>query len=419
MNRLKNIIISNENKLITLSDQGLVSGINFVIGILLARWIGLENYGIYALVWMAILFVSSVHQSAFISSLFALLPKKENANEFISQLMALQIAFSVGVCILLSIVGLSLADISESLTKVTESTILITSTIAGVFVLNDFLRRVGFAKSKSKTVLKMDLLGYGLQPILLLSINQFGSLGVQETLLALLISYGASSLFGIMQLSCYPVFKNMTTTSLEIWNYSRFLIGTSLLQWLSGNFFLITAAGVLGPVALGAIRIAQNVMGVMHVLLLTLENIVPLKAAETFHQKGSSETVKYVFKIFIQAAIPFVGLLVPIALFRVEILELIYGNSYVDYAFVLLTFCGIYVLIFIGTQLRFLIRTFERNNLIFYSYVATSILGLTTANFFVTKFQINGVLLGIALTQIIMVSFYLFSLKSELKWLVK
>ncbi|MFQ3325813.1 MAG: O-antigen/teichoic acid export membrane protein, partial [Salibacteraceae bacterium] len=137
------------------------------------------------------------------------------------------------------------------------------------------------------------------------------------------------------------------------------------------------------------------------------------------HQKGSAATVKYVFHIFLKAAIPFIGLLVPIAFFRVELLELIYGNSYVDYAFVLLAFCGIYILIFIGTQLRFLIRTFERNSLIFWSYVATSILGLTTANFFVTHYQIHGVLAGIALTQIIMVGFYLFALKSELKWLVK
>lgn len=419
MNRLKNIFTQNQNKLITLSDQGLVSGINFIIGILLARWIGLENYGVYALVWMAVLFVSSVHQSAFISSLFALLPKKGNPNQFINQLMGLQIAFSLIVCILFSIFGLSLSGFYDSLASISKTTILITSTIAAVFVLNDFLRRVGFAKNKSKTVLGMDLIGYGLQPILLLTIHQFDALGVQETLLALLISYSASSLFGILRLACYPVFKNAASISLEVWTYSRFLIGTSLLQWLSGNFFLLTAAGILGPIALGAIRIAQNVMGVMHVLLLTLENIVPLKAAETLHQKGSSETVKYVFHIFLQAAIPFVGLLIPIAFFRAELLELIYGNSYVDYAFVLLAFCGIYVLIFIGTQLRFLIRTFERNNLIFYSYVATSILGITTANFFVTKFQINGVLAGIAITQIIMVSFYLFSLKSELKWLVK
>ncbi len=419
MNRIKNILVQHQNKLVTLSDQGLVSGINFLVGILLARWIGLENYGFYALIWMVVLFVSSVHQSAFISSLFALLPKKENPTQFIKQLMGLQVIFSGLACIAILVLGITLKGTIESIPSISETTIYLTSAIASVFVLNDFLRRIGFAKQQSNAVLIMDLIGFGLQPVLLFALNANDMLDVQGTLAALLVGLSTSSLLGIIRLKCYPTFKNITAITLEVWNYSRFLIGTSLLQWLSGNFYLLTAAGVLGPVALGAIRIAQNVMGVMHVLLLTLENLVPLKAAETLHQKGSAATVKYVFHIFLQAAIPFIGLLVPIAFFRVELLELIYGNSYVDYAFVLLAFCGIYILIFIGTQLRFLIRTFERNSLIFWSYVATSILGLTTANFFVTHYQIHGVLAGIALTQIIMVGFYLFALKSELKWLVK
>ncbi len=425
MNRIKNILVQHKNKLVTLSDQGLVSGINFLVGILLARWIGLENYGIYALIWMVVLFVSSVHQSAFISSLFALLPRKENPNQFINQLMGLQVIFSCLACGSIIFLGITLGGTIESIADISETSpanltnLFLTAAIASVFVLNDFLRRVGFAKQQSKLVLSMDLIGYGLQPLLLFTLNTNDLLDVQGTLAALFFSYSISSLIGIIRLQCIPTFKDIAAVTLEVWSYSRFLIGTSLLQWLSGNFYLLTAAGVLGPVALGAIRIAQNVMGIMHLLLLSLENLVPLKAAETLHKKGRSATVKYVFRIFLQAAVPFVGLLVPIAFFRAELLALIYGNSYVDYAFVLLGFCGIYILIFIGTQLRFLIRTFERNNLIFWSYVATSILGLSTANYFVTQFQIYGVLAGIALTQIIMVGFYLFSLKSELKWLIK
>lgn len=419
MNRLTSIWQLHQSKLVTLTDQGIVSGINFLMGILLARWIGLENYGVFAIVWMVVLFVSSIHQSAFVSSLFALLPKQENKDLFISKLMGLQLGFSLLVIIAIAALGVSFGNLFHDFSGISYTTILLTAGISGVFVLNDFVRRVGFAKQLSPVVLGMDLIGYSLQPILLFVWFQFGSLDVNATLSVLLITYSVSAIFGVFRLRCFPTLSKLKITALDVWSYSRFLVGTSLLQWLSGNFYLITAAGILGPVALGAIRIAQNVMGVMHVLLISLENLVPIKAAETLNENGAYAAVKYVFQMFLQAGIPFIGLLIPIALFRAELLELIYGNSYADYAFVLLAFCAIYILIFIGTQLRFLIRTFERNNLIFWSYVATSILGLTTANLFVNHFQIYGVLLGIALTQIIMVGFYLFSLKTELKWLVK
>lgn len=44
-------------------DQGLISGSNFLLGILLARWIGAEQYGAYALAFAMFILVSIVYQS--------------------------------------------------------------------------------------------------------------------------------------------------------------------------------------------------------------------------------------------------------------------------------------------------------------------------------------------------------------------
>ena len=44
-------------------DQGLISGSNFLLGILLARWIGAEQYGAYALAFAIFILVSIVYQS--------------------------------------------------------------------------------------------------------------------------------------------------------------------------------------------------------------------------------------------------------------------------------------------------------------------------------------------------------------------
>src|SRR5207244_12202458 len=44
-------------------DQGLISGSNFLLGILLARWTGAEQYGAYALAFAIFILVSIVYQA--------------------------------------------------------------------------------------------------------------------------------------------------------------------------------------------------------------------------------------------------------------------------------------------------------------------------------------------------------------------
>src|SRR5581483_10624916 len=48
---------------LAVTDQGLMSGSNFILSVLLARWLAPEQYGAYALALSVFYFVSSVHQA--------------------------------------------------------------------------------------------------------------------------------------------------------------------------------------------------------------------------------------------------------------------------------------------------------------------------------------------------------------------
>ncbi len=43
-----------------LADQVMVSGVNFLTGILLARGLGIEEFGRFTLAWMVVLFVAGM-----------------------------------------------------------------------------------------------------------------------------------------------------------------------------------------------------------------------------------------------------------------------------------------------------------------------------------------------------------------------
>ncbi len=408
-------IKSNQEKLLVLTDQALVSGVNFVIGIILARYLGLANYGLFALAWMAVLFASSLHQAFIISPLYSIYPKQEDKKQYLASLMGVQVLFSMLTYVFTyCILSITVHFYPEWGNGVNFHVL---SGLVSAFVFNDYLRRLFFTLHKPISVLLMDVIGYGLQPILVFILYLNGFLTLESTFAVLLILLSGSILFSL--LFTYReglVIKHLAKVLKINWNYSKFLLGTALLQWFSGNFFIVVSAGIIGPLAVGAIRMAQNVVGILHILFLAMENMVPIRASEILISSGSKKMMQYMFKITKQAALPTLGLLGLIAIFRNQILELFYGIESIEYHYVLLAFCVLYVFVFVGTMLRFVIRTVEHNGVIFISYIVSAGFSFLAAKPIVEFMGLAGVLLGLFAVQLLTLGIYFYSLKSELKW---
>jgi O-antigen/teichoic acid export membrane protein len=105
-----------------------------------------------------------------------------------------------------------------------------------------------------------------------------------------------------------------------------------------------------------------------------------------------------------------------IAIFHRQIMTVVYGVEYLPYSFILLAFCGIYVFVFLGTLLRFVIRTLEYNQLIFISYVLTTMFSLIAGKALASYYGLAGVMSGIAGTQLISFISFITLLKIKVKW---
>ena len=70
----------NDKKTLTLIDQVIVSGSNFLSSILILRYLGIKEFGIFSFFWLIILFIYSIQQSLIISPLFSNSPKYKNSN---------------------------------------------------------------------------------------------------------------------------------------------------------------------------------------------------------------------------------------------------------------------------------------------------------------------------------------------------
>lgn len=117
-----------------------------------------------------------------------------------------------------------------------------------------------FVIGKPYKALLIDAIAYGGVLLASFTIHYVRSMDAQFILLLTAVFFLYASLVGLWsldQLRFKP--KVIKATILEHWDFSKWLTVTALLQWFSGNLFIIAAGAILGPVAVGVTRMAQSI----------------------------------------------------------------------------------------------------------------------------------------------------------------
>ncbi|MCG8391989.1 MAG: hypothetical protein MI745_02810, partial [Pseudomonadales bacterium] len=80
-----------------LMDQGVISGVNFLSGILLARFLGIVEFGIFTIAWLVIEFLQSMQHSLIVAPMMSIAPKysAEERPAYMGAVIVHQVCFSV------------------------------------------------------------------------------------------------------------------------------------------------------------------------------------------------------------------------------------------------------------------------------------------------------------------------------------
>ncbi len=405
-------------QLITLGDQALVSGTSFVLGVFLVKQLGLELYGDFTLLWLIVLFFGSLHESLIVAPMYTFMPKLElkQKHDYIKQLSLMHISFvfvtSVLLWLFIWVYG------NQYLPGTLDIKVGIVLQLAVfTFLTVQFQRKLSYASGNSFEAAKLDLIVYGGQ---LLALGLIGILNSKiELFQVILMLVGLQGIGVLYRWKLWFGLKVDMPSFLEAtyrhWLYSKWLLGTSILQWCSGNFFIIVAGGVLGSVAVGAIRMIQNLIGVLNVLFLAAENYTPIRASKILFDSGWKALKKFILRIVVVGTIAtaligcfftFYGEWLLGFFFSKELMS--YGNQFVGYSI-------LYVLIYVGINLRFLLRTLEHTRPLFIAYILGAVFSLLFAKPILIQFGISGVVLGLIANQLIFQSYFFFSINHKVK----
>ena len=402
MNPIRHIWRSTNTLVFT--EQFLFSGTNFVMLLLLARILSPPIFGIYSTITLLILLAIGISNSIVIQP-YQVSPSKFRQPAYDHFIFIFQLL----VIALLILIGLILkVCLSYDNYYFKE-----TSFLATVIILHDFFRKYFLAKKNLSIALKVGIVLSLMQLIGLLYLKQAHINHLGNVLYVLALCYVPAIIYSILKLNL-SFYKNRLWRIFLYYHLKegRWLGLVSFLQWSSGNLLVLSLALFINAEALGAFRLVQSLFGILNILFQTFENYV-LPNASRLYAVSVTRSKEYLRRTSLHSSILISFILVILFIYSGQIMKFAGGNKYEDYEYIVRGMCFLYFILFIGYPVRLSIRMLVLNKLFFLGYLLSFLSSVLFFNFLLKHWQLHGVIIGLVLNQLIMLTFWNYQLNKK------
>ncbi len=402
---------------LALADQVMVSGANFLTGILLARFLGISGFGEYTLVWSLFLFAYSLQEAFIIVPAMSIAPKLEGEERRLvfGSVLLHALLYAVSIAALLS--GFMWLGDLAGLHSGKFAIPLFFAALARL--LQDMLRRYFYINDRQRVVLMGDAITYLGQLGLIYWFIGNGSAEASHAVSIMGVAAFAGILFVLPFLPRLTFEKAAFREWLKrSWRSSRWLSLSEILEWAGSYSFFAIAAAFLGTTAVGALRASQNIVALGNVIIFGLGNVLPVRAAQRFVQQGVSGLDHFVRNV------RYIVLAIVLAVFAIAAaapgfwLETLYGPEYMGYGYVVVC-TGVWsIVVALGIPLRIWLQTAENTHPVFLSYLGSLIAVGVVATPLTWAFGLPGLLVGIVICAAIAIGVMwrgVISIRGELK----
>lgn len=386
-------------------DQVMVSGANFVGGILLARAFGLYEFGRFALAWMVVECAASLQFAALLQPMLNIGPKQADGDrERYFHAVAAQQGLAALLLGMLAWLGAMVAGRLLHDSALAELGAPLCAAIVA-YQLHNFFRRYFFLRERPLQGLVNDILRFGIQLTATLALPLFWHDPAASN--GLWIIAGACAVSSALGAGVFgPIGWNGTFFRRVVarhWEFSKWLIPSAVMFWMTSQAFLVLSGIVLGAAVTGGLKAVVSITGLLNILLLSLDNFAPAQASRAFHVGGLAELRRYMVRLAILIGVLMLAVVAVLNLAPELIVRLLYGEKYEGIGYLVRWFCAPAVVFGLGSILIIWAAAMEWTRLIFLSYAAATIFTVAAAYPLTRSAGIAGVVAGSLLVECIRV----------------
>lgn len=383
-----------------LADQAIVSGTNFATTVLVARFLGIEELGRFALAWLAVFFAQNLQIALVITPMMTIGAKQAPAERpaysgaILIQQFVLAVITASAAYVFLK--GSNLIFPEWQLAPLALPVALLVLFGQGV----EFLRRYYFTFSRPHLSFLVDCIRYVGQLVMLVTLFVFaGDLATTANAFYLMATTGfIGLLIGAINFRGM-VFERETVKRITLrhWCFARWLAPSVISLWARENFIYTVVGASMGLAEVGILRAAQQLVTMVNVPLHGFANVVPMRAGAAYSTAGYPGLVDFIGSFVLRYKAGILVLLVVTAIAGEPLLSLVYGPEYAGNGFIVVAFALVMMIYLVKNTIAIMVHAMEATAYEFYASAASVTLMALTIYPLVQAFGVPGAMMSNAL----------------------
>ena len=315
-------------------DYGLISGSNFILGVMLARWLAPTEYGAYALAFSIFVLVGFLYQALLLEplSVFSGTTFRGNTRGYLKVTLWIHWALSLVMCLLLA--GAAV------IARVAGHSPLLSIALAGMTLATPFLLIHSLGRRSFYLELAPGRAAFASIFYCVLVIGGvflFFSLGWLSSFTAfLLMGFGAliSGIVMVVQLNRLlgPATWDPTLreTWAKHWKYGRWALGTCVVGWIPNYVYVPLVSSFSGMAAAGELRALSNLAAPVLQTYAALGLLFLPYAARVQHEGGRSAASSLTGRLaalFVAGSVAYWAIILPL---KYPLFHFLYAGKYAE-----------------------------------------------------------------------------------------
>lgn len=318
---------------LAIADYGLISGSNFLLGVLLARWLSPDHYGAYALAFSIFVLVAFLYQALLLEplSVFSGTTYRDNIRGYLLTATVLHWGISFVVCFLLGATAVAARVWWHSTVLAVAFAGL---TIATPFILIHAMARRSFYLKLSPAPAAFASLFY----CLLVTGGVFCafSWGWLSSFTAYLLMGMAALVSGVIMLfqlnaKLEPAAgrPRLPEVWAKHWEYGKWALATCVVGWIPNYVYIPLISGMSGVSSAGELRALLNFSAPLLQTFAALSMLFLPYAARVQGKEGREGVSALSWKLallFVSGGAVYWAVLIPL---RLPLFHLVYAGKYI------------------------------------------------------------------------------------------
>jgi O-antigen/teichoic acid export membrane protein len=388
-------------------DYGLFSGSNFLLGVLLARWMAPEQYGAYALVFSIFILVTFLYQALVLEplSVFSGTAYPNNLRGYFQSNVWLHWGISLFIC--LSLGGTAVAARVWWHSPISAMAFA-GMTIAAPFILVHALGRRSFYLKLSPGPAAFGSAFYCAFVVGgSFLVYRLGWLSAFTAYLVMGVGALVGGVIMLIQLNAKlepaTAKVHLSTTLGKHWEYGKWALATCVVGWIPTYVYIPLVSKFSGLAVAGELRALMNLGGPVLQTYAALSMLfLPLAARVQSAQgrRGASALTLKLTGLFVAGGVAYWAVLIPL---RGPLFRMLYAGKYLDASSLLPLFAAETIVWSAALGPAILLRAMESPRSLFFANGAASVVALVFGIPATRYFGLRGVIWSMVLANVLYV----------------